>query len=115
MAKKEGESSETLEAIKSMLKQTIATNIVSKIKDYIQDQAERFYDNFKLLQQKLLESIVAALVFVIGLVFLLVGTAIFLNNKYALESHWGFLIIGAIVVLVAWFFKEYIRKTTKVK
>ena len=106
MAKKE-EKSTVRQVLDSLVSSAILGNLKSAAKDLFKQAQKTAY----LTEQKILENIAAGVFMLLGVVFVAISLAMFVNKQFNLDQQWGYLIIGLIIIIIALLFKQYINKT----
>lgn len=111
MAKKEAEGPQW----KELLRETISSTIINKIKEIFKDVMERTQAFIRHTEKKVVEGLYASMLLFCGLVFVFISAALAINNYFALNSQWGFFITGVAVIFLALLFKDYIKRTRQFK
>lgn len=104
---KQKDKSEFKDMLKQVLSSTVIHNIQGRIKGMVNKLQEAAYHT----EKKILQQLIAAVLLVVGLLFIVGGLALLINDVFRLAPHWGFLIVGGLLTIKALFFMMYIKKT----
>ena len=97
--------------LKKIISEVITGTVLSHIKETARNVIHKAQDIAYHTEKKILEFLSAAIILICGVIFIAVGSALLINNKLRLESHWGFLIVGIILIFVAFIGLNYFHKT----
>lgn len=109
-AQKEGDGG-IKDMIKSALSSKFASTIKDNLKELIHEIIHKAQDIAYQTERKILDNLIAAVVFLFGIVMVVLAAAFFLIDRYGLERYWAFLIIGLIMLFISILFKRKIDKT----
>jgi len=97
--------------IKKFVQQVLTSGLLNQlqnaVKNIIHKTQEITYHTEKKIEQRLF----AFNILFGGCIFITIGLTFLINNLFKLESQWGFLIMGGILVLIGFIFMTYMRKT----
>jgi len=102
--KKEGN---TLNAIKKIF----SSQLVPVVKEGFKSLLKKAQDIIYQTEKKIIENVLAAIILITGFIFMIVGIAFFINEYFDLSPYWGFLLMGLLLMVIAYIFKIHIDKT----
>lgn len=106
---KEGKSA--INSIKSLLSESISSNIVKHIKSYMKDIAHKVQDIAYQTEKKILDNLFASIILLVGLIMIVISMVFFINDFFGLDRYWGFFIVGIILIICSLVYKRKIEKT----
>jgi VIT1/CCC1 family predicted Fe2+/Mn2+ transporter len=100
---------------KDMLKEVLSSTVMHNIKGRIRTMINRLQAAAYHTEKKILQQLVAAVLLIVGLLFIVGGLALLINDVFRLQPQWGFLIVGALLTVKSLFFMMYIKRTRMFK
>lgn len=107
-AKKEGT---VMEIVDKIVSSAVLGNLKKTAKDLLKEAQKTAY----LTERKIIENLATAVFLLLGIIFVAISLVMFINKQFNLESQWGYLIMGLIIIIIALVFKQYINKTSFAK
>lgn len=108
MEKKEGN---TLDKIKSVVKQAVSDNLINAVKSHLKNITHKVQDIAYQTEKKILDNLFAEIVMLAGLILITLSIVFFIIDYFVLERYWGFLIVGLVLVIISLIYKRKIEKT----
>lgn len=97
--------------LKDQIMGAVTSNVIPYLKEGVKGIVKKAQDAIYHTEKKIMENLLMAAILIIGFIFILVGVVYFINDYFALDSYWGFLIMGLILMIIAYFFRKHIEKT----
>lgn len=107
MAEGDKKEANMLNAIKKIFSSQLVPVVKSGLKNIVKKAQDIVYQT----EKKIIENLLAAIILITGFIFMVVGVAFFINDYFGLSTYWGFLIIGLLLMVIAYIFKMHINKT----
>jgi len=99
------------EEIKKFVQKIITTGVLIKLQNTIKNIVHKAQDVAYHTEKKLIQQLFAVSILFCGLIFLIIGLTLLINNIFKLQPQWGFIIMGGFMIIIALIFISYIRKT----
>ncbi len=99
---------------KDSLKNTVSAVLLTHIKERTKEMVEHFVDEAQhvshQIEKKFFENLFFVLLLVSGIIIVALAVVYFLTDSLGLPRHYGFLIIGIVVILISLIIKKQIDK-----
>ncbi len=89
------------ESLKSFFTDLIKTHLLGRIKQHLDEFIDSIQETIVVTQRKFIRSMTAAALFIVGLVFIVVGAAYFFIDVLKFTRSSVFLIGGIVLVLIS--------------
>ena len=110
-AKKGGAFEKIKDSIKSVLESTLVAQLKEGAKFLVEELVHKGQDIVYQTEKKIVDSLVAAVILLVGIVMIILAVTFFLTDFFRLERYWSFLIVGLVLIIAAILFKKRIEKT----
>ena len=90
-----------IDDIKTAIIETVKSHFTSKLKEHFEDLVDKAHDTIVITHKKVMRSIVAIALFLLGILFVIVGGTFVLTDVFKYDRSMVYLTIGIVLLLVS--------------
>jgi len=108
---KKGAINKIKESILSVLESSLVDKMKDGAKGLLEELIHRIQDIAYQTEKKMIEKLIAALMMIVGVIFIILAITYFLTDFLRLQKYWSFLIVGLALIVIAFLLKIGTEKT----